>query len=181
MDQGLIARKRDCQAALLAALETDCPLWACQEQAPFVEEALGKVRMTSPVWGAPCLAIHPPLSPPEEQPFQGMKGVLMPEFGEVPSLTLSRYLKHEHLIQALKFWRPRSLWFLGEVCAQRVLRCDDSLSEFQAKQPFLAKLHHQECITILVTEHPKHLIDHIPGKRQAYDDLMALKGRMQAW
>jgi len=182
MDQeGLTTRTRDCQAALLAALETDYPLWASQEPIQFADEPLGKLRIAPARWGAACLIIQPPLSLPEQQLLQGMKQVLPAEIGEIPCVNLSPYLQYERLIRYLRFWRPRSLWLLGETCARVVLRSDDSVSEFRAKQPLTINLHPQEPIPVLVTEHPRHLIDHIPGKRQAYEDLLALKFRMTSW
>lgn len=174
-----LALKQEYQAALLANLDTDSPIWTTNPKFQFPEEPLGKLSLTTPVWGAPCLIIHGPLNPLEGKLLEGMKKVLPEEIGDVPELILTRQVQHARLVQHLQFWQPRALWLLGEACAQFVLKTHESLGQLQAKHPLALSIQPGEKIAVIITDHPRDLLDNLPGKRRSYQDLLKLNWIIQ--
>jgi hypothetical protein len=172
--------KRHFQRSLLQNL----PVWGTHARWAF-SDPKHRVAFSPVVWGAPCLVLHTALNPLEARLLKAMCAVLLPEKGygvepdlEIPCLSLSHQIKHDALIQHIHFWKPASLWLVGEKVAQFFLKTTETIKQLRAKQPLSVLLGKQLPLWVIVTEHPRDVVDDIAAKRRIYQDLLRLKAQI---
>jgi len=164
---------------LKSALLSSLPVWGLNPRFALSEP---KTRVASlpVVWGAPSLVLHTPLNPVETKLLQAMCAVIKsdPEADDIPCLTLSQQVLRETLVKHICFWRPASVWLVGERVARFFLRTDETIAKLRAKQPLSVKIGYLPPLPVIVTEHPRDITDDIVTKRRIYQDLLKLKAKL---